>query len=52
MTLVRLVTSFKNPLGSPRGVRQPPDVHIVVTNAYTGFDQCAALVLELYLATA
>lgn len=30
----------------------PPDVHIVVTNADTGFDQCAALVLELYLATA
>ena len=30
----------------------PPDVRIVVTDAYTGFDQCAALALELYLGTA
>ncbi len=30
----------------------PPDVRIVVTDAYTGFDQCAALALELYLGSA
>ncbi len=30
----------------------PPNVRIVVTDAYTGFDQCAAMVLELYLGTA
>jgi hypothetical protein len=30
----------------------PPNARVVVTDAYDGFDACAAMVLELYLSAA